>query len=245
MIEARFLTEYRDFSEAVQLQKLIWGWDEIELIPLRLFIVASRIGGMVHGAFDGGEMVAFSLAIPALKPAGKAYLYSHMLGVKKEYRNAGVGRLLKLEQRKEALARNIDLLEWTFDPLEVKNAYFNIERLGAVVRRFVPNLYGTTSSPLHAGLPTDRCIAEWWLAHPRAEARLVAREAKLPPAIARIAVPADIGTIKQTDQARAREIQKRVCDQFQEYFSKNLTVIGFERTAEAGTYLLAPWDPSN
>jgi len=245
MIEARFLTQHREFADAVELQKLIWGWDEIELIPLRLFVVASRIGGMVHGAFDGDKMVAFSLAIPAIKPGGKTYLYSHMLGVMKEYRDRGLGRVLKLEQRKEALARNIDLLEWTFDPLEVKNAYFNIERLGAVVRRFVPNLYGTTSSPLHGGLPTDRCIAEWWLAHPRAEARLVAAETKPAPAVARISVPADIGNIKATDQPRAREIQKRVGDQFLEYFQKNLTVVGFERTPETGTYLLAPWDPSN
>ena len=95
-----------------------------------------------------------------------------MLGVMKEYRDAGVGRMLKLEQRKDALARGIELMEWTFDPLEIKNAYFNIERLGAIVRRFVLNQYGTTSSKLHGGLPTDRCVAEWRLASPRVKAIL-------------------------------------------------------------------------
>ena len=105
-----------------------------------------------------------------------------MLGVMKEYRDAGVGRMLKLEQRKDALARGIELMEWTFDPLEIKNAYFNMERLGAIVRRFVLNQYGTTSSKLHAGLPTDRCIAEWWLASPRvaAIARCRTPERRLP-----------------------------------------------------------------
>ena len=101
-----------------------------------------------------------------------------MLGVTKEYRDAGVGRLLKLEQRREALSRGIELMEWTFDPLEIKNAYFNMERLGAIVRRFVLNQYGTTSSKLHGGLPTDRCIAEWWLASPRVDAILIRREAR-------------------------------------------------------------------
>ncbi len=91
-----------------------------------------------------------------------------MLGVVDDYRNAGVGRRLKLAQREEALARGIDLVEWTFDPLEIKNAFFNIERLGAIVRRYVQNQYGITASPLHGGLPTDRCVAEWWLRSPRA-----------------------------------------------------------------------------
>ena len=85
---------------------------------------------------------------------------------------AGVGRTLKLTQRDDALRRGIELIEWTFDPLEIKNAFFNMERLGAIVRRYVPNQYGTTSSPLHGGLPTDRCIAEWWISSPRVKAIL-------------------------------------------------------------------------
>src|SRR5208283_845949 len=104
---------------------------------------------------------------PGIKPGPKTYLHSHMLGVLPEYRDAGIGRTLKLTQRDEARARGIDLIEWTFDPLEIKNAFFNIERLGAIVRRFVLNQYGTTSSPLNAGLPTDRCTAEWWISSPR------------------------------------------------------------------------------
>ena len=95
-----------------------------------------------------------------------------MLGVLPEYRDAGVGRMLKLEQREDALARGIELIEWTFDPLEIKNAYFNMERLGAIVRRYVRNQYGTTTSHLHGGLPTDRCIAEWWIASRRVKAIL-------------------------------------------------------------------------
>ncbi|MGH7487194.1 MAG: GNAT family N-acetyltransferase, partial [bacterium] len=162
MIAVRALTEHKEFEEAVGLQKVIWGFEEIELLPVRLFVVAIKVGGQAFGAFDGERMIAFCLAIPGLKPGGRSYLHSHMLGVLPEYRNRGVGRLLKLEQRNDAIARGIELIEWTFDPLELKNAYFNIERLGAIVRRYVPNQYGTTSSHLHGGLPTDRCVAEWW-----------------------------------------------------------------------------------
>ena len=163
MITIRALTTHPEFNAAVRLQQEIWGFDEIELLPVRLFVVATKIGGQAFGAYDGERMVGFCLAIPGLKPGGKYYLHSHMLGVRREYRNAGVGRMLKLRQREDALSRGIDLIEWTFDPLEIKNAYFNMERLGAIVRRYVLNQYGTTSSHLHGGLPTDRCTAEWWL----------------------------------------------------------------------------------
>jgi predicted GNAT superfamily acetyltransferase len=168
-----------------------------------------------------------------------------MLGVLKGFRDHGVGRLLKLAQRRDALARAIELIEWTFDPLEIKNAYFNIERLGAVVRRFVFNQYGTTSSHLHAGLPTDRCFAEWHLSSPRVRVLLdgvATGEGERAEIVARISIPSDIYTLKEKSPARAREIQKRVSDEFQEHFSKGLAVTAFARTPEAGTYLLSIWD---
>ena len=241
MIEIRALTQHDEFVEAVQLQQIIWGFEEIELLPVRLFVTGTKIGGQAFGAYDGNRMVGFCLAIPGMKAGGKGYLHSHMLGVMKEYRDAGVGRMLKLEQRKDALARGIELIEWTFDPLEIKNAYFNMERLGAVVRRFVLNQYGTTSSRLHGGLPTDRCIAEWWIGSPRVEAILAGRQAERPPIMGRISVPAEIYIIKETDPQRAREIQKQVSEQFLEQLSRDLAVTQFERTPQAGTYLLSSW----
>ena len=97
------------------------------------------------------------------------YLHSHMLGVKSEYRNTGLGRRLKLFQREDAIAHGYDLMEWTFDPLEIKNAYFNLERLGAIARRYNINQYGITTSPLQGFLPTDRLVAEWWLKSERVD----------------------------------------------------------------------------
>jgi len=244
MIEVVQLTTQPQFIEAVRLQQLIWGFEDVELLPVRLFVVANKVGGHSFGAYDGDRMVGFCLAIPGLKPGGAYYLHSHMLGVIPEYRNSGIGKMLKLAQRDEALARGIPLMEWTFDPLEIKNAFFNIERLGAVVRRYVLNQYGTTSSHLHGGLPTDRCVAEWWLSSPRACTIIKGQPFERAPIEARIAVPSDIAEIRCNDHVTAREIQKRISDQFLEDFGKGLAVIGFERTPEAGTYLLGKWESS-
>ena len=244
MIEVRRLATLEEFSQALQLQQYVWGFADADLVPLPVFVVASHTGGQVLGAFDGRRMVGFCLAFPGLKPGGP-FLHSHMLAVLPEYRNAGVGRLLKLEQRSDARARGLDLMEWTFDPLQIKNAYFNIARLGAIVRRYLENEYGNTSSPLDGGLPTDRCVAEWWIASPRVEAILSAGSE--PRALAsgrveqRIILPADMDRIRREDPARARDIQRSTAARFQSSFSQGLAVIGFERTDTEGAYLLGRW----
>ena len=238
MIEIRALTTGDEFADAVDLQRRVWNFADIELLPVRLFVVANKVGGQAFGAYDGERMIGFLLAIPGIKRGAHGYLHSHMLGVLAEYRDRGVGRMLKLRQREDALARNIDLVEWTFDPLELKNAFLNMERLGAVVRRYVENQYGTTTSPLHGGLPTDRCTAEWWVASDRVKAILAGEKPDRAAVEERIEIPADIGEIRQRDPKCAREIQKAVAAQFHEYLGRGLAVIGFERAAKAGVYLL-------
>lgn len=237
-ITVSVLTDHDQFRDAVDLQRAIWGFADIELLPVRLFVVATKVGGQALGAYDGDRMIGFCLAIPGLKAGGKSYLHSHMLGVLPGYSNRGVGRALKLAQREEALARGVELIEWTFDPLETKNAYFNLERLGAIIRRYVPNQYGTTSSPLHGGLPTDRCIAEWWIDTERVHATVNGRPAARPAIEASIAVPNNIGELKKLDPRQAREIQQGIGERFQKLFAMGLTVIGFERTDDSGNYLL-------
>src|SRR5438045_2345878 len=112
----RELSTEHELREAVALQKTIWGFDDADLLPFRMFVVATKIGGQLLGAYDGNRMVAFCLSIPGLKQSLKPYIHSHMLGVLPEYRNAGIGRRLKLRQKEDALGRGIDLIEWTFDP---------------------------------------------------------------------------------------------------------------------------------
>jgi predicted GNAT superfamily acetyltransferase len=236
------LSKFEEFAEVVALQKEIWGYSEIELLPLRFFIVANKIGGQVLGAFDNKKMVAFCICIPGLKENGKHYLHSHMLGVLPPYRNTGLGRRMKLKQRQYALAEGVPLIEWTFDPLEIKNAFFNIERLGAVIRRYVHNQYGTTSSHLHGGLPTDRLVPEWWVESERVQAICGGLPYARPVTLARIAVPADIAELRRDRPEEARAIQERIAEQFTECFRQDLAVIGFEKTEEAGTYLLGKWE---
>jgi predicted GNAT superfamily acetyltransferase len=164
------------------------------------------------------------------------------LGVLPEYRDSGVGRQLKLQQREDALARGIELIEWTFDPLEIKNAYFNVERLGAIVRRYVRNQYGTTTSHLHSGLPTDRCVAEWWIASPRVKTILGGGPPLVrPETVERISVPAGIAVLRRVDAKRARQIQQEIGTGFEGCFARGLAVVGVERTTDAGTYMLGRW----
>jgi predicted GNAT superfamily acetyltransferase len=164
-----------------------------------------------------------------------------MLGVLPAYRDAGIGRGLKLKQREEALSRGIQLIEWTFDPLELKNAFFNIERLGVIVRRYHDNQYGITFSPLHGGLPTDRCYAEWWLASPRVEAILAGNALQAGPPECTITYPADIGHLRTDDPRRARQIQKENGEKFHRAFARGLAVTGFRRGEHECSYLLEPW----
>lgn len=241
-IEIHPLNTLKEFAEAVRLQREIWGFEDLELLPQRFFVVASKIGGQVLGAFDGTKMAAFCLCIPGLKSDGSSYLHSHMLGVLPEYRNTGLGRKMKLKQREYALASGVKLIEWTFDPLEIKNAFFNVERLGAIVRRYVHNQYGTTTSPLHGGLPTDRLIAEWWIETPRVAAICGDQAWQSPETQARIPVPVNIAELREQDVERAHEIQAAVGEQFDTCFQAGLAVIGFETSREAGTYLLGKWE---
>jgi predicted GNAT superfamily acetyltransferase len=164
-----------------------------------------------------------------------------MLGVLPDYRDAKVGRRLKLRQRDDALARGIALIEWTFVPLELKNAFFNIERLGAIVRGYKENQYGTTTSPLHGGLPTDRCTAEWWIDSPRVRSILSGTPRPAGAIGERIAYPADIAAIRERDSAHARTIQRTNARLFLDAFARSVAVTGFVRNDSEGAYLLEPW----
>jgi predicted GNAT superfamily acetyltransferase len=242
MIEVRRLATLEEFSEALKLQQCVWGFADVDLVPLPIFVVASHTGGQVFGAFEGRRMIGFCLAFPGLKPRGP-FLHSHMLAVLPDNRNRGAGRRLKLEQRSDALSRGLDLIEWTFDPLQIKNAYFNIAGLGAIVRRYLDNEYGNTSSPLDGGLPTDRCVAEWWIGSPRVQETLshTAPSRSRLRVEARIVLPFDMDRIRREEPERARDIQRSIAARFHSSFGQGLAVIGFERTDTEGAYLLGRW----
>jgi predicted GNAT superfamily acetyltransferase len=233
-----------ELRACVALQKEIWNFTDAELIPLRMFVVAEKVGGQVMGAFAGREMVGFALSVPGTR-SGHVYLHSHMLAVRKDHRNGGLGRRLKLLQREDALARGIDLIEWTFDPLEIKNAYLNLEKLGAIARRYNINQYGITSSPLQGGLPSDRLIAEWWLKSKRVEKLLATGKNPEFRQETTIEVPAQIYEWKAAPETRqrAQHVQQRNREQFLQAFGQGLAVLGYQRDTEGnGKFLLGRWD---
>jgi len=228
------------------LQKEVWKFSDADLVPVRMFVVANKIGGQVMGAFDGKKIVGFALAIPAIRHR-HSYLHSHMLAVRQQYRNEGLGRRLKLFQRDDALGRGFELMEWTFDPLEIKNAYLNIEKLGAIARRYNVDQYGITSSPLQGGLPSDRLVAEWWLKSKRVESVLTGAARPKFEVGANIAVPAEIYTWKGSPQTRdkALNVQQENRVAFSKAFDAGLSVLGYERDQKGnGRFLLGAWDES-
>ncbi len=263
-----------DMHACFALQKEVWKFADAELVPVRMFVVAAKIGGQVIGAFvkrNGNkrddkttgatdnarnvsnvgnvssgeeELIGFALAIPGVRN-GRHYLHSQMLAVRQQYRNRGLGRRLKLYQRDDALARGFELMEWTFDPLEIKNAYLNIEKLGAIARRYNLNQYGITSSPLQGGLPSDRLVAEWWLKSTRVEAVLRGAPRAKFECREQIEVPAAIGQWKASASTRARAlaVQQSNSKRFQQAFANGLSILGYERGERGdGRFLLGEWD---
>lgn len=241
------LTALDQFERCVDLETEIWGYSDGDLIPKRVFLLAQRIGGQVLGAFDGDIIVGFAMSLPGYRD-GRPYLHSHMLAVLPEYRNTGLGRRLKLAQRDDALARGFDLMEWTYDPLEIKNAHLNIARLGAISRRYQPNFYGPSSSPLQGGLPTDRLYAEWWLRSDRVvnllqgESQPVDSSDAIP---VRILVPRAVAEWKQdpSERPRAAALQSSNRAALEAAFQHGLAVTGYERDAQGdGQFILTPFE---
>lgn len=236
-ITIRPLQALSEMQSCVTLQREVWGFADLDIVPEAIFVVAIKSGGQVLGAFDGSRAVGFALAFPAFHEKQR-YFHSHMVGVLPEYQNRAVGRELKFAQRRDALAQGIDLIEWTFDPLQLKNAYFNLVRLGTIVRRYLPDVYGHTTSPLHGGLPTDRLVAEWWLRSPRVQSRLEGKPDQEITVCERISVPVAVQELCRTEPQRAEQIQRELRSNFEKSFARGYVAVGFESDREQGTYLM-------
>lgn len=163
-----------EFREVSALEAEVWGYTDLaDAVGIPMFVATLKRGGLLLGAYDGRVLAGFVYSLAAVKD-GRPTQWSHMLAVRPRYRGAGLGLALKLAQRRACLARGIDLVEWSFDPLAAVNAQFNLRRLGAVAREYAVDLYGASDSPLHRGAPTDRLLAEWAIRSPRVEAALAA-----------------------------------------------------------------------
>jgi predicted GNAT superfamily acetyltransferase len=151
-----------EFAAVVELEREIWGPGYVEVVPVPILAIATHRGGILVGAFHGERMIGFVYSMPGIKD-GRPTQWSHMLGVVERFRSDGVGRELKALQRTRALAMGLDLIEWTYDPMQAMNAHLNFAKLGVVAEEYGENVYGLSGSPLHGGNPTDRFVAEWWI----------------------------------------------------------------------------------
>jgi predicted GNAT superfamily acetyltransferase len=265
-IAYRDLTTLPDFADVVELERRIWGPGYDDVVPVPIFVVTVKRGGILIGAFADDRLIGFVYSLAGIK-RGAATHWSHMLGVVDDYRSDGVGYQLKLLQRDRAIAMGLDLVEWTFDPMQALNAHFNFAKLGVTVDEYEPNVYGASDSPLHRGNPTDRFVAQWLVREPHVERRL-AGSAPMAPAVVveranRAAAagewlePADldlsldvrrISVAIPTDftgmLARAPELALRwrlaTRDLFTAYLSRGYRVVEFflDRPERMGTYLL-------
>lgn len=174
-MDIRPLKTLDDCRRVVELEKDVWEYtDSEDVVPAAVLLISIKRGGILLGGFDAaGVMKGFVYSLAATKD-GRPTQWSHMLGVTADARDSGLGAALKLAQRDQALRMGIDLIEWTYDPLQALNAHLNFAKLGIVVTEYAENIYGDSSSPLHRGTPTDRFIAEWHIAEPHVERRVTA-----------------------------------------------------------------------
>jgi len=240
------LTSVGSLRQCVEIQREIWSWSDEDLLPLRTLLLLKKIGGQVLGALDAsGKVMGFINAFPGYRD-GKVYLHSQMLGVRKEFQGQGLGKQLKLAQREEAIHHGIQRIEWTFDPLETRNAQLNLESLGVICRRYVSDAYGPSTSSLHGTLPTDRLVAEWYISSERVKSRInlnhVARF--LPVKATVVELPADIGQIKLQKQPTAAVIQNDFKNQIILLLEKDYCVTAFSKSSDQSKvfYYLEPFN---
>ena len=199
MPELRFrdLHSADDFRQVMDLEQRVWGFTDLnDMVTLPVFTITVKRGAILIGAFDETDrMVGFVYSIVGMKPDRQVLQWSHMLGVLPEYRNSGLGRALKLAQREKALAQGYELIEWTYDPLQAMNAHLNFTKLGVVAEEYHRNVYGESTSVLHKGTPTDRLVAQWWIARPHVERR-VAPGGSIPVTSSEVADAAPVNTTR-------------------------------------------------
>jgi len=260
-MEIRKLATPEEYLQAELLQKTVWHFPDREIVPLNELVVLQKHGGHVFAAFQGDQMVAFCFGCPAYRE-GKSYHYSRMLGVLPGSQDSGIGHRMKLQQRAYVLEQGLDLIVWTFDPLQSRNAYLNIEKLGCVIREYTPNLYPKSDSQFNRGLGSDRFTPEWWIRSQRVKDRIsgmrtaYALEEYAPVLGTRrnkegwrvgtqvqparrekklsVEIPDDVDALKKQDLKLAQKWRRQTREAFETLFKRGYVVHGFVTQPEPG-----------
>lgn len=244
MVDIRQVNTIEEFDACVQLQRDVFGLPDLEISPRRHLIVTTQAGGWALGAFVAEKLIGFVLHLPAVRK-DDVFGYSHMMAVAAEYQNQGVGAQLKWAQRARALSEGRDFVKWTFEPIRARNAHFNLNRLGVVVRSYAVNFYGTdyatnpaerSAGPL--GMDSDRLFADWELRSPRVEALADGRKYSMGEPEHKIEIPNDFSGLLKSDPDAARQESLRIREEFVRAFASGLVCRGFERDEKRPKYLL-------
>ncbi len=260
----RKLLNHREYLDAETLQRVVWGFADREIIPLNELVVAQKNGGLVFGAFEGKKMIGFCFGVPAIRD-GKVFHYSRMLGVLPEYQGKNIGFKMKLFQRRFVLAQGLAEIRWTFDPLQARNSYLNLEKLGVTVSEYLVNFYGDSSSRFNRGIETDRFVPIWEIRSTRVRGRLIngppdhnliqyapliltktnadglLEPGKSWPLKSRkvsVEIPSDIDNIKSLSLSLAIKWRSRTRMIFTELFRKRYRLTGFTWGTRSGFYLV-------
>jgi predicted GNAT superfamily acetyltransferase len=255
----RDLVKYEEFLQVREVQQQIWGFTQGEGLYPPMLKTAAENGGTIIGAFDGGKLIGFLFGFLGLHPDRHLKLCSQTMGILPEYRNKGVAATLKWAQRERVLANEIDLITWTYDPLEAPNARLNLHTLGGVVRVYKQNIYGENFGALGKGLPSDRFLVEWWIATERVQQRhdraavepigvdspianactgvtgdrhITSIDLNLDAPIVRVEIPNDLQAIKRSNMALALDWRLKTRELFEAYFARGYEVIDFVRAGE-------------
>lgn len=242
-IKLRECVTVEELSECVQLQRDVFRLPEVEISPVRHFIVTKNAGGFTIGAFVDEILIGFVLSVPAFLRGENAF-YSHMTAVKQEFQSYGIGAKLKWAQRAKALGEGVKFIKWTFQPVQARNAFFNLEKLGAIIRHYEPNFYGTDYSTAHRadgklGLDSDRLFAEWQLETAKVIALANGENfIETDQIVQKIEVTNDWNELVKNDLQQAIDEQNRIKIEFKKAFDNGLIVKGFERSITQPNYLL-------
>lgn len=242
-IKIRECQSVEDLTECVALQREVFRLPEIEISPVRHFIVSRQAGGFTLGAFAGDLLVGFVLSVPSFL-GNERFFYSHMAAVKKEFQSYGIGARLKWAQREKSLEKEVKFIKWTFQPVQTRNAHFNLEKLGAIVKHYEPNFYGTDYSTQknpseNIGLDSDRLFAEWHLESEKVVKLSKGETFEETGEIAkRIELNFNWDDLVKNDPQTAVAEQNRIKEEFQTAFAEKLIGRRFERNAENFAYLL-------
>lgn len=246
-IQIRECLTIAELSECVQIQREVFAVPDLEISPVRHLIVTRHAGGFALGAFAEDALVGFVLSVPAFS-GGDRFFYSHMMAVKRDFQSGGIGARLKWAQRERALAQGVSFIKWTFQPVQARNAYFNLEKLGAEIKTYEPNFYGTDYSTVseqskNIGLDSDRLFAEWHLESEKVVALSKDENYIKENAVVRkIEIPSDWNALVKSDAQKAIAEQTRIKKEFQAAFAEDLVCRAFER-GEKPIYLLFKRQP--